>query len=260
MATKSPYNVDTFKLVALTIAGFDPSGGAGVLADIKTFECSGVYGVGVITCNTHQNDSVFRGVSWVSKKEKEKNMALLASRFPVKAAKLGMHKNLKDVLHSVKLCQKYFPNAQLVWDPILSASAGFDLDIKIQKEALNKILTSLFLVTPNQHEACKLGRLKIAEKAATSLSKKCPVLLKGGHSTDKKVSADLLFVKGKLKKTYSSSRIKGNGKHGSGCVFSAAITASLTKGDTLENAINRGKKYVTEFLKSNDTLTGYHLN
>jgi len=96
--------------------------------------------------------------------------------------------------------------------------------------------------------------------AVVKLSRHCAVLLKGGHSTDKKVSNDCLFVNGKLKKEYSASRIKGKGKHGSGCIFSAAITASVAKGDTIENAIAKGKKYVTDFLKSNKTLIGYHLN
>lgn len=72
MPNKSPYKSGKFKAVALTIAGYDPSGGAGVLADIKTFECSGVYGVAVITCNTHQNDIAFKSVSWLGKKRKKR--------------------------------------------------------------------------------------------------------------------------------------------------------------------------------------------
>lgn len=260
MAGKSPYSNDKFRPVVLTIAGYDPSGGAGVLADIKTFECSGVYGVGVITCNTHQNDISFKSISWLSNKEKKKSISILAERFPVKVIKLGMHKNLEDVLHSIKLCKKYFPAAKIIWDPILAASAGFDLDIKIQKKIVNKVLGSLVLLTPNLQEACRLGDTKGSTKAAIKLSKHCPILLKGGHSADKKYSTDYLFINGKLKKEYSSLRIRGAEKHGSGCVLSAAISASIAKGDKLENAIGKGKKYVTDFLLSNATLTGYHLN
>jgi len=260
MPAKNLYSINSFKPVVLAIAGYDPSGGAGVLADIKTFECSGVYGVAIITCNTHQNDITFNSVTWLDKKEKEKNISLLAKRFPVKAAKLGMHKNLDDVLHSVKLCKEYFPKAAIVWDPILSASSGFDLNIKIERSRLTKILSSLSLVTPNRDEASKLAGLKDPEEAAMSLSQYCPVLLKGGHLADKKSSIDYLFVNGKLTKQFSSSRIKGAEKHGSGCVLSAAISASLAKGSKLENAVGSGKKYVTDFLKSNNTLTGYHLN
>lgn len=260
MATKNPYDTGSFKPVALTIAGYDPSGGAGVLADIKTFECSGVYGIGIITCNTHQNDNFFKGITWLNKKEKEENAALLSKRFPVKAAKLGMHKNLDDVWHSIRLCKKYFPGATIVWDPVIAASAGFDLNIKIKKDKLNKILSTLSLVTPNQNEAYELGAVKDVKQAGADLSMHCPVLLKGGHSPNRKNSADYLYVKGKPVKTYSSQRIKGKGKHGSGCVLSAAITASLAKGETLENAVAKGKKYVTDFLKSNNTLIGFHLN
>ena len=260
MAISTPYNSIKFRPVALTIAGFDPSGGAGVLADIKTFDGMGVYGLAIITGNTHQNDISFKDVTWLDKKEKQKNIALLAERFPVKAVKLGMHKNLKDVSHSIKLCKKYFPDAKIIWDPVLAASAGYKLKMKIEKDTLDKILSPLSLATPNQLEACKLEASKDAIDAAIHISDACPVLLKGGHSTDKKVSVDYLFVNGKLKKEFSSSRIKGDGKHGSGCVLSSAITASLAKGDTLENAISKGKEYVTNFLKSNNTLLGYHLN
>ncbi len=260
MPIKSPYTTDKFRPVALTIAGYDPSGGAGVLADIKTFEAMGVYGLAVITGNTFQNDIVFCGVSWLDKNEKEENVALLAERFPIIAIKLGMHKNLDEVLHSVKLCQRFFPNAKIVWDPILSASAGFDLNIKIHKTSLGKILASLTLITPNQNEACELGGSKDSHIAAINLSKLCPTLLKGGHSSDKKTSTDYLFVDGLIKQEYATSRIKAAEKHGSGCVLSSAISASLAKGDMLETAIGRGKKYVTSFLKSNNTLLGYHLN
>jgi hydroxymethylpyrimidine/phosphomethylpyrimidine kinase len=260
MTAKGPYNNNSFKPMVLTIAGFDPSGGAGVLADIKTFELMGVYGIAVITGNTHQNDITFKSITWLDKKEKKRNVALLAERFSIMAAKLGMHKDLDDIQHSIKLCKKYFPGVQIIWDPILSASAGFDLDIKLYKDSLNKILSAVSLVTPNQQEATKLGGTKDAEEAARNLSKQCPILLKGGHSRDKKLAADYLFVNGKLKREYSSPRTKGAEKHGSGCVLSAAISASLAKGDVLEEAIDKGKKYVTKFLKSNNTLLGFHSN
>lgn len=255
-----PYNDSVFKPVVLSIAGFDPSGGAGVLADIKTFECSGVYGMAVINCNTFQNDNLFKGVSWLDRNGKNKNIALLAKHFPVKTTKLGMHKNLKDIIHSIKLCQRYFPGAKIIWDPVLASGSGFDLDIKIQSNLLTKIFTSIYLITPNQNEACRLGGSLDAKKAASNISKFCPTLLKGGHSTNKKKSDDCLYINGNLVKEYSSERLDGEGKHGSGCVLSAAISAALAKGSTLDIAINYGKKYVTDFLKSNSTLIGYHLN
>jgi len=259
MPVKSPYT-RSFKPIALTIAGYDPSGGAGVLADIKTFEAMGIYGLAIITGNTHQNDVSFKGVTWLDRKDKEKNMALLAERFPVKAVKLGMHKDLQDVAYSIELSQKYFPDIKIIWDPVLAASAGFDLNIKIGKNSLSNILSKLELITPNQQEAEKLGMSKNVNEAASVLSKECPVLLKGGHSSDKNNSVDYLFINGENKKEYSTARIKGIEKHGSGCVLSAAIAASLANGDNLEQAIDKGKKYVTQFLKSNKTLLGYHLN
>lgn len=260
MAEKSLYNSNSFRPVALSIAGYDPSGGAGVLADIKTFESLGVYGISIITGNTFQNDITFKGVSWLKKKEKKKNIVLLAQRFSVKAIKLGMHKNLDDIKNSIKQCKKYFPDAKIIWDPILAASAGFDLDIVIKDHILNKIFSSISLVTPNHSEACKLAEIKYAEEAAKELSIHCPVLLKGGHSKSKTASNDYLFIRGNKKMEYKSPRIKNGAKHGSGCVLSAAIVASFAKGDNLENAINNGKKYISNFLKSNNTLLGYHKN
>lgn len=260
MLVKKLYSNPSFRPMVLTIAGFDPSGGAGVLADIKTFEMMGVYGIAVITGNTHQNDISFQGVRWLDKKQKEQNLALLADRFPVKAIKLGMHKDLNDVLHSIKLSEKHFGNIPIVWDPVMAASAGFDLNIQIKKATLNKILSSLALLTPNHLEVCRLGELHDAVEAANKLSILCPVLLKGGHSSDRKNATDKLFINGNLKKEYVAIRMKNAAKHGSGCVLSAAITASLAKGMTIENSIRRGKKYITQFLYSNNTLLGHHLN
>lgn len=259
MIGNSPYSIDRFRPVALTIAGYDPSGGAGVLADVKTFEFSGVYGLAVITCNTHQNDIEFHGVTWIERKKKEKNLKLLAARFPVKAIKLGMHEDLDDILHSVKLCKKFYPDAPIIWDSVFCPTGGEHLGIKIEKKMVNKILPLLYLITPNQDEACELGASKSAKAAAIALSAHCAVLLKGGHSKNKNFSEDSLFVNKKLKKSFSFPRIKKAEKHGSGCVLSAAITASLAKDESLEKAIHAGKKYVTAFLKSNTTLSGYHL-
>ncbi len=150
---KKEKNYDkNFRPVALTLAGFDPSGGAGVLADVKTFEKNKVYGLAVNTCITFQNDKHFAGIKWLSDQEIIESLTLLSQRYNVRAAKLGMHKNIDEVLFHVGLLKKYWPQIKIVWDPVMGSSSGFDLKLKIEKNLLEKVLSKITLVTPNLPE------------------------------------------------------------------------------------------------------------
>jgi hydroxymethylpyrimidine/phosphomethylpyrimidine kinase len=254
----SLYSKENFRPVALSVAAFDPSGGAGVLADVKTFESLKVYGLSVLTGNTFQNDNTFKGISWLGREQKEVNFSLLADRFNVSAIKLGMHQNLEEVWHTVNLCRQYFPKAFILWDPVLSASAGYDLEIEMQKELLEIILSNITLITPNWKEVQRLTNADDALACAVELSALTSVLLKGGHSGENQAE-DRLYQKGALSGSFVSERIQNAEKHGSGCVLSAAICSGLALGFELPEAIAKGKEYVTEFLRSNRTLLGYHL-
>ena len=235
--------------VVLSLAGFDPCGGAGILADIKTFETSHVYGLGINTGITIQNDIEFKNVKWESDKSIQEGVMLLAKRFEVKAAKLGLHQNLQQVFRHVELLKKVWPNIKIVWDPVLSSSSGFDFKISISRKKLLQVLSRINLITPNQNEFKQLG-LKAEEYP-------CNLLLKGGHTTGK-YAEDILFAQGKKKKVFKSLRGKKIEKHGSGCVLSAAITAELAKNKSLDESISSAKKYITRFLYSTTTLIGYH--
>lgn len=249
----------------LSIAGFDPSGGAGLLADIKTFEAHKVLGMGVVSALTFQNDSEFKSVKWIDADEIIKQIEILTRKFHFEFIKIGMIENL-DVLQ--KIIQPLTINHQpstIILDPILQASAGFEIHNKIEKDKLIEICKKIFLITPNTDEIKMLMNEADEMKAAKELSQYCNVFLKGGHSKENK-GRDFLFTTplstgrgvGGEAYPFRPKKIAEHSKHGSGCVLSSAITANLAKGYPLQRACLKAKDYVTNFLMSNKTLLGYH--
>lgn len=238
----------------LNIAGFDPSGGAGLLADIKTFEQHKVQGMGVVTGLTFQNDSGFDGVSWIKEEEIIRQIEVLSRRFNFSFIKVGMVQHPDILLIISKLLT---PSSKLIWDPILKASAGFEIHKAIDKSKIQEICQNIFLITPNVDEVRILTGEQDEMKAATGLSKFCNVLLKGGHNEKNKGKDHLFTTAGKIF-PFKAKRIVETGKHGSGCVLSSAIAANLANGLSLQRACLKGKDYVTNFLTSNKTLLGYH--
>jgi len=240
----------------LTIAGFDPSGGAGVLADIKTLEANKAIGFGVVTALTFQNDAQFDGLVWVKTAAILSQIDVLFKKENITYVKIGMIENL-DVLEQIITHLKTKNKAiKIIWDPILKASAGFEVHKTIEKEKLLAICNQLFLITPNEEEIKILMKEENAKNAATQLSKLCNVLLKGGHSSSNK-GKDYLFAADKIY-AFNPKLISVYEKHGTGCVLSSAIMARLARGNKLHKACIEGKKYVTKYLMSNKTLLGYH--
>jgi hydroxymethylpyrimidine/phosphomethylpyrimidine kinase len=250
----------------LSIAGFDPSAGAGVLADVKTFEHCNVSGMGVISALTVQNDLEFKKVEWLKISQIIEQIEMLQRRTQFEFIKIGLIENLETLIQIIEYIRinpeshpdSYRdPNPKIIWDPILKASAGFEFHKNVNRELLEKVCGQLYLITPNVPEALLLGQYADAEKNAEYLSRFCNVYLKGGHKQDKP-GLDILY-------TADGKRIElqpGSGnvfpKHGSGCVLSSAIAAGLAKGLEMEHACAEAKKYVTGFLESNDSLLGYH--
>lgn len=254
----------------LSIAGFDPSGGAGILADIKTFEQHKVQGMGVVTGLTFQNDSEFEGVKWIETAEIEKQIEILCRKFKFKFVKIGMIKDLNTVNEIISFCRLQTANCRLVWDPIVKASAGFEIHKKVEKEKLIEICKNIFLITPNMDEIKILTGEQDEMKAAKELSKHCNVFLKGGHSKDKK-GRDYLFLspsggnhrlgaqlEGEDYFSFRPKKIATHRKHGSGCVLSSSIAANLANGLSLQRSCLKAKDYVTKFLRNNKTLLGHH--
>lgn len=241
----------------LSIAGFDPSAGAGILADIKTFESNGVYGLGVCSAITFQNDISFEKVNWISADEIIEQVKVL-QRFSFGYVKIGIVESFHALDTIVTYLRSVNEEVRIVWDPVLKASAGFNFHTVIDRQELEELCRKLYLVTPNWKEAERMPAAGDAIENAREMSKWCNVLLKGGHSKEGS-ARDILFV-GNEEYDLLHERLSNAEKHGSGCVLSSAITAALTKGNDLHASCIHGKKYVTGFLKSSDTLLGIHKN
>ena len=241
---------------ALTIAGFDPSAGAGVLADVKTLEANGVYGLAACTALTVQHESVFERVSWVPLPDIQDQVALLLTRYPIKAVKIGLIESLPVLWELLSWLEAQRPALQIIWDPVLKATAGYEFHPHPDPVLLHRICAELALLTPNQPEALRLCPAPTPAAAATQLAHWCPVLLKGGHKSGEQAT-DVLLAGGKQHE-FASLRLPHGEKHGSGCVLSAAVLAQLALGQPLAAACRLGKAYTTRVLASNDTLLGYH--
>jgi hydroxymethylpyrimidine/phosphomethylpyrimidine kinase len=241
----------------LSIAGFDPSAGAGILADIKTFEANHAYGLGVCTALTFQNDANFTGLTWIGIEDILRQTDSVLKKYKPACVKIGLIESLPVLLKLIRHIRHQLPDARIIWDPILKASAGFDFHKVIDQALLTEICSELFLITPNIPEAVELGTAGAAEMNAAELSKHCHVFLKGGHRADK-TGEDILFLKNGKRVTYGGRPKSVFQKHGSGCILSSAIAARLAKGAELEKACLLAKDYTLTVLESNVSLLGFH--
>jgi hydroxymethylpyrimidine/phosphomethylpyrimidine kinase len=243
--------------IALTIAGSDPSGGAGVQADLKTFHQRGVYGTSVITLITVQNT---RGVSTVEILRPELVSAQLdavLSDIPPAAAKTGALGNAR-IIRAVSAAAAGF-DFPLVVDPVMISKHGVPLLVEEARAALVEHLFPLaFLVTPNLHEAAVITGMTVADARTMEIAAKRiadlgvhAVLVKGGHL--KGEAMDLLYRDGQMR-WFSAARVDTRHTHGTGCTYSAAITAELAKGRALEDAVDTAKKFITEAIRTNPGL------
>lgn len=241
----------------LSIAGFDPSGGAGILADIKTFEQHKVLGMGVVTGLTFQNDSEFESVKWVVIDEIIRQIEILTRRYKFDFIKIGMLESLESLEAIIESCNLKMPNSKIIWDPIIKASVGFEIHKSVDKKKVMDVCKNLYLITPNVDEIRILTEEQDEMKGGKQLSSYCHVFLKGGHSRNKK-GYDYLFTTEGDEFSFRPKKITELGKHGTGCIISSAITANLANGFSLHRSCLKGKDYVTKFLFSNKTVLGYH--
>jgi hydroxymethylpyrimidine/phosphomethylpyrimidine kinase len=238
--------------VAVSVAGSDNSGGAGIQADLKTFTHFKVYGVTVVTCVVAEVPGKVLSIQPVEPGVIRDQLEVSLSYFPVGSIKTGM---LYDRINIDLFCDAYegIPNRRpfLVVDPVMIASSG---DSLIEPDAVERYKARLFslanLVTPNLDEAAvvlgrKLNSISEMREAAFRLYEKyrVPFLLKGGHLRTN-AATDLLINSDGLKE-FSEPYIHGLSTHGTGCTYSAAIAANMALGLTLYDAVSRAKKYVT---------------
>ena len=239
---------------ALSIAGSDCSGGAGVQADIKTMTISGVYAMSVITALTAQNTLGVRAISEVTPEFlKEQLDAVFEDIFP-DAVKIGMVSS-KELIETIAERLKCFKAKNIVVDPVMVATSGSKL---IKSQAIDELKKRLFpladLVTPNIPEAEALTDLKIRsekdmEKAAKFICEKygCNVLIKGGHCLSE--ANDFLYKNNGNYLWFKGERIKNSNTHGTGCTLSSAIAANLAKGYGLDESVKRAKEYISGALR-----------
>lgn len=248
-----------YRPYVISIAGLDPSGGAGLLADIKCFEQHKVYGFAVCTALTLQNDIDFLQVKWIPPTDIIDQIEVLISRFQPVACKIGLIENIEVLLEVVTALQRLVPGIKIIVDPILKASTGFEFhDWTNALKRMRPILERIDLITPNYIELKHLGGFKEEHVYATARewAEYCPVLLKGGHN-EQSPGTDYLFVKNQFH-THKPGSLISQQKHGSGCVLSAAIVALLASGHSLTLACKLAKSYTEQFLNSNSSLLGYH--
>jgi hydroxymethylpyrimidine kinase/phosphomethylpyrimidine kinase len=235
---------------ALTIAGSDSGGGAGIQADLKTFASLGVHGMSVITSITAQNTYEVRAVFDLPLNIIEAQFRAVAEDIGVDASKTGMLSNSDIVKLVANLVKNY--GLPVVVDPVMIAKSGASLLREEAVEALMRYLIPVAtVVTPNKFEAERLAGLSInslsdAKKAAKHIVEELgaqAVVLKGGHIEGDE-SVDILYYSGTFKE-FRAKRIHTKNTHGTGCSFSAAITAELAKGKPIDEAVKIAKMFIT---------------
>lgn len=248
----------TLPACALTIAGTDPSGGAGIQADLKTFQELKTYGMSVITSIVAQNTTGVKDIHDVPLSMIKKQLDAVISDMPIHAVKTGMIANVE----MMKLVVRKLKSRQIpfVIDPVMVATSG---DALIDEQARiflrDHLLPLATVVTPNIPEAEFLTGINITTnedmiEAAQKIVHQYgagAVLVKGGHTTGDAI--DYLYD-GETVSTFLEKRINTVNTHGTGCTLSAAITAYLAQGDALLNAVEKGKVFVTEAIKQSFDL------
>ena len=240
----------------LSIAGMDPSGGAGLPADLKTFEAMGIYGLAVCSAITYQTHKTFTGMEWVSEKSMQKQLEPLLSEYTIDAVKIGIIQNTEVLQNILNLLHNRLPNALIIWDPVLSASSGYPFLQDLDRKKLLDIGKHVHIITPNKKEMALLSVPHDLNETACLLSESCHVLITQ-YQKQNGLITDCLFEKGESTPMSDTEIIRGE-KHGSGCVFSSALAASLLLENNLQNAVMKARAYIREYLGSGSSLLGYH--
>ncbi|MBL8217943.1 MAG: bifunctional hydroxymethylpyrimidine kinase/phosphomethylpyrimidine kinase [Bryobacterales bacterium] len=246
------------KPVALTIAGSDPSGGAGIQADLKTFHQFGVYGEAVLTLLTVQNTVTVAAVETLDPDFVQRQLEAVLSDIPPQAAKTGALGDGAMIEMIADAAERFtFP---LVVDPVMISKHGAPLIAEEARGLLAKLLMPrAFLITPNLHEASALVGFAVEtaeamRQAAVQLRGMGAraVLIKGGHLEG--TALDVLCTEDGVFHDYPGERYDTVHTHGTGCTYSAAITACLAMGMPLPEAVGAGKRYIGEAIRTNPGL------
>jgi len=231
--------------VVLTIAGSDSSGGAGIQADLKTFEAHGLFGASAVTVVTAQNTTGVSGISEIRPDFVKKQIEAVLSDFEVVSIKIGMLYS-SEIINAVGEALQEFKGF-VVLDPVFISRAGSQLLRDDAIDALKELSRIATIITPNMYEAKRLFGYEIGDSDSLNEIKKspCPVLVKN-HITNrdnKEYSVDILYG-GNEKTVFESPLVNGSSTHGTGCSFSSAVAANLAKGNELKEAIYKAKNFI----------------
>jgi hydroxymethylpyrimidine kinase/phosphomethylpyrimidine kinase len=252
--------------VVLTIAGLDPSGGAGIIADIKTFSAFGCFAAAAITSITFQNTTGVFGAVPQSAETVRGQIEPVIEDFRIAALKTGMLPT-REIIEEVARLVKENDLKNFVVDPVVRSTSGFDL---IDDEALRVLVEKLFpladVITPNIPEAERIAGFKIETIEDINVAAKIMqrrgarnVLIKGGHrvKSESRKAKDFLFTGDDLH-IFEADFIETTATHGTGCTLAAAIAANLANGKSLVEAVEISKNFVTEAIRSAPNLGRGH--
>lgn len=236
-------------MIVMSIAGVDPSGGAGIFADIKTFQALGVYGTGIVTALTAQNPQKMYSLKAIETSYVEEQIDAILDTYNVEYIKTGMLYST-DIIKSVsKKIREY--NLKAVVDPVMVATSGGELAKNdLSQNLLKYLLPKAILTTPNISEAEKLTNIKItneneAKKACEKLGKTCNNIITGGHLN----GINTINIDGTTS-IFKQKLLKTDNLHGSGCNFSAAIVSYLSQENDLKTSILKASDYTYESIKN----------
>ncbi|WP_201750315.1 bifunctional hydroxymethylpyrimidine kinase/phosphomethylpyrimidine kinase [Tautonia marina] len=245
------------QIVCLSIAGSDPSGGAGIQADLKTFAALGVYGAAAITALTAQNTTGVQGVDLIDPAFVAQQAESVFDDLPVVAVKTGMLGTvaiIDAVADVIEMARDRFPELRVVVDPVMVARGGDPLlDPQAVMRLRDRLIPLANLVTPNRHEASLLtgsGPIETADdlrrvaRALFELVEHRPVLVKGGQAITGALDLLIDANGSEFPLTIAGAPIQTRSTHGSGCTLAAAITALLARGHTLRDACTAAKQFV----------------
>ncbi|WNS45659.1 bifunctional hydroxymethylpyrimidine kinase/phosphomethylpyrimidine kinase [Paenibacillus sp. MMS20-IR301] len=250
---------------ALTIAGSDSGGGAGIQADLKTFQELGVYGMSALTAVTAQNTLGVQAVYPLSPEAVGTQLDSVGSDLPPDAVKTGMLFSSEIIITAARKVQEYGWQDRLVIDPVMVAKGGSPL---LLQEAVQALIASLLplaqVLTPNLPEAeiltgMKIGKMNDREQAARLLYQMGPqyIVLKGGHAPEGSEVVDLLYD-GREFQYMTSPRIETRHTHGTGCTYSAALTAGLALGYNMQQAVHTAKAFIQAAIEDSLNLGAGH--
>jgi hydroxymethylpyrimidine/phosphomethylpyrimidine kinase len=236
--------------VVLTIAGSDSGGGAGIQADLKTFEAFGLFGTSAITVLTAQNTTGVSGIFEVTPEFVKAQIQAVLQDFDVAAIKIGMLYSTQ-IIHAIKDVIKDL-DMPIVLDPVFISKVGSPLLQSDAVAAMRELFEYVTLITPNLYEAKELFGYKHGDSASLENVMACsaPVLIKNHilEMPDGKKSIDLLYTKEK-KRVFIAEALESSNLHGTGCSYSSAIAANLALGKSLEESIEISKKFIYDAIK-----------